>query len=127
MHSNDQIVLSGGTNVFGHGVDITPGSSGVAGGALTLQDLGSTALSIGDMFTIVLQMGTAQTVGTFDGLPEGATVSAGNNTYEIHYHGGTSMEDIFLEVVSPVPEPGTWAGALLAAGFAGYQFSVTRR
>lgn len=125
--TNDQIVLTGGTNPFGHGVDITSGSGGAATGALTLRDLGSTALAIGQTFTIVMQTGSSATVGSFDGLPEGADINVGSNTYAIHYHGGASMEDIFLEVVSPVPEPSTWVAAVLTAAVIGQRLLVKGR
>lgn len=126
-HTNDQILLTGGTNAFGHGADITPGINGGRGGALTLRDLGSAILPVGDTFTIVRQMGSAETFGNFDGLPEGATITAGNNSYEIHYHGGLSLEDIFLEVITPIPEPSTWGAAALALIAIGHSLSINWR
>src|SRR5262249_736208 len=76
-------------------------------------DLGSSTLSVvphftpspGDTFNIVSNDGGSAVTGTFNGLPEGASFSAGGFTFGITYVGG-SGNDVNLVaggIVTPSP------------------------
>jgi hypothetical protein len=60
------------------------------GGALNLSV--DHAPAVGDTFTILDNAGTGATQGTFAGLPQGATVTAGGTTFTISYAGGTGND-----------------------------------
>jgi hypothetical protein len=55
--------------------------------------------SIGQVFTIVDMYLDNQLVGTFNGLPEGATFTTGGVRFQISYLGGVSANDVVLTVV----------------------------
>ena len=57
---------------------------------------------IGTVFEIVTNDGTDAVTGTFQGLPQGATVSAGSRNFTISYTGGTG-NDITLTVAKNTP------------------------
>ena len=67
-------------------------------------NLGGSTLSVatgftaapGDRFTIINNDGSDAVVGTFAGLAEGATFTAGSNTFRISYVGGTNNNDVVL-------------------------------
>jgi autotransporter-associated beta strand protein len=61
------------------------GAINITGATLAVQELAGGVLPIGTSLTII-QAGTTLT-GTFAGLAEAATLSAGANTYAIHYQG----------------------------------------
>jgi hypothetical protein len=58
--------------------------------------------SLGDSYLIVDNDGSDPIIGTFAGLPEGATFVLGGRTFQITYVGGTG-NDIVLTVTSVVP------------------------
>ncbi|NUR26139.1 MAG: autotransporter [Catenulispora sp.] len=100
---------------------VTPNAGGAAlnvngplnlAGALTVQP--KDAMTAGERFTLVHTTGPGAT-GTFAGLPEGATVTAGGAKFQITYHGGAG-HDIVLTAqtsasASAVTSATTGAGA----------------
>ncbi|HEX4638781.1 MAG TPA: autotransporter-associated beta strand repeat-containing protein [Chthoniobacterales bacterium] len=92
------------TNVFGT-VSIN--------GATLLVNLGFTP-AIGTTFIIINNDSTDSVAGTFDGLPEGSTVTVNGESFTISYQGGDG-NDVVLTAV--VPEPATLT--LLSTGVAG--------
>lgn len=87
----------------------TTGAISLGSGIATLnyEDLGSTALSSG-VFTF---LSGSSITGNFGGLPEGTLFSVGANQFEINY----TPTNVQLTVV-PIPEPGSIALLLGAAG-----------
>ncbi len=88
--------------------------SGVA--ALVGDDLGSTALGAGTVFTLATTSGGI--TGNFIGYADGSDITIGDNTFQINY--GTLngySNDLTLDVVA-VPEPSSWR--LLILSFAAY-------
>jgi len=75
-------------------------------------------ITVGQQLTIINNDGSDAVVGMFAGLPEGATVTAGGDTFSITYTGGTG-NDVVLTPLTVVPEPSTWIiGALAVAALA---------
>jgi fibronectin-binding autotransporter adhesin len=64
--------------------------------------------SLGHTYTIVDNDGADPVVGTFTGLPEGATINLSANEFKISYVGGTG-NDIVLTVTAAAK---TWTGAV---------------
>ena len=81
-------------------------------------------LQLGDKFFIVLNDGLDSISGTFNGLSNLSTFTAGGDTFLINYAdiGGTGLDvtpnDISLTVVG-IPEPSTWLAGALALGAIG--------
>lgn len=100
---------------------------------LVVNALNPSALQIGQKFDIVLDNGSAPTVGFFSGLPEGSTVTdSAGDTYKISYldngDGGTVPNDVSLTVESlAVPEPSTVASFLAGSSLIGLGMFVRRR
>jgi fibronectin-binding autotransporter adhesin len=65
---------------------------------LSVTDLGKTALAAGTTFAVISNTSAAPITGTFSNLPDGATIIAGNNTYQANYEGGDG-NDLTLTVV----------------------------
>ncbi len=59
----------------------------------------------GSTFTIVNNSGTDPVVGTFAGLPEGATFTAGSTTFQISYVGGTGNDVVLTALTGATPTP----------------------
>ncbi len=78
--------------VIANGVTIRVGTM------LQLADNGHTALPPGSVFTIINNTGGAAISGTFSNLPDGATITTGNNTFQANYEGGDG-NDLTLAVV----------------------------
>lgn len=55
--------------------------------------------AIGSQFIIINETGEGFATGTFNGLPEGATVTSGNTTYQITYRGGDG-NDVVLTTLT---------------------------
>jgi autotransporter-associated beta strand protein len=85
--------------------------------SVTLGYATSSLVSAGDPFEFVIieNHGTDPVIGTFAGLPEGATLDVGGTMLTISYAGGTEQNDVVLTGPRPVPTMGTWAWLLLAA------------
>jgi acetyl esterase/lipase len=77
------------------------------GGRLNTSSLNG-APSPGEQFTIIDNDGTDPVNGTFDGLPEGATLSVGASSYTITYHGGDGNDVVLL----PAHIAKAWTGAV---------------
>ena len=85
-------------------------ASGFSLGSVTLSlaDLGSTTLGLGQTFTIMDGTGTSIT-GTFTGLSEGSFITVGSNVFQISYLADSGKDVTLTTVASAVPEPATWA------------------
>ena len=99
----DELFVSGGTTL----------GSGVA--QLTVQDLGSTVLLPGTIFTIIDNTPSATMSGFFNGLPDGASFLSGLNTFQIDYDAGANSNDVKL-TVAPEPSSTLLLAATLALG-----------
>jgi fibronectin-binding autotransporter adhesin len=76
-------------------------SNGVTinGAALfSLADSGDTTLASGTVLTVISNTAVAPIAGTFSNLPDGSTITAGNNTFQANYEGGDG-NDLTLTVV----------------------------
>jgi autotransporter-associated beta strand protein len=83
-------------------------------GTLSANVLSDEILSAGQVFILATSTGIT---GTFTGIGDGTDLQFGDNSYQINYGdlpGYTN--DLTLETVAVVPEPGTWA--MLFAGAA---------
>jgi autotransporter-associated beta strand protein len=90
-------------------------SNGMA--LLEASDLGSAALAVGTVFTIIDNTSMSATMGFFSGLPDGSKFNVGANTYQINYDVGSDMNDVTLTVVPfEVPEARTWIWAMSMLG-----------
>ena len=86
------------------------GTVTLGGAALSLPASGLTPIA-GTSFTIIANDGADAVVGTFAGLPEGATVVGSGIVFHISYIGGTG-NDVVL--TATVPALRTWTGAVSA-------------
>lgn len=85
------------------------------------------APSVGTSFNIINNDFTDAVSGTFAGLSEGATITAGGDLLKVSYVGGDG-NDVVLSVTATaaaVPEPGTWV--LLTTGVMFFFFMPKRR
>jgi T5SS/PEP-CTERM-associated repeat protein/autotransporter-associated beta strand protein len=107
----------------------------VTGGAV---DLGGSTLSaslgnppgLTDNWFIIVNRGSGPVIGTFDGLPQGASFPLGSTTAYISYTGDFATglpyggNDVMISMqVTPVPEP----GAVLGVAAAGLVLAALRR
>lgn len=76
----------------------------------------------GAVFTLIKNDGTDPVVGTFAGLPEGATLQAGNAIFKISYKGGTGNDVVLTQIATVTRFLISAAPALVAAGS---PFSIT--
>jgi fibronectin-binding autotransporter adhesin len=83
------------------------GTVTIAAGAGLYPNLGFTPVN-GQSFVVIDNDGTDPVTGTFDGLPEGGTVTLNASTFKITYIGGTG-NDIVLQVMAAAK---TWTGAV---------------
>ena len=96
------------------------GAVGLGNATLSL-GLGFTPVT-GDVFTIINNDGTDQVTGTFNGLAEGATLTAGGLAFTISYQNGDGNDVVLTSVV---PEPATWV--FLSAGAGLIALNLRRR
>ncbi len=75
---------------------ITVTNTAAIGGQLNLDLRNGFAPSLGEAFTLINNQGSAPINGTFDGLPEGATVRSGPYGFTITYAGGASGNSVVL-------------------------------
>jgi hypothetical protein len=73
------------------------------GGALSVSP--GTAIPLGTQFRIIDNDGTDPVAGTFNGLPEGATVTASGQDFVITYHGGTGNDVVLTRGTAPAAAP----------------------
>jgi hypothetical protein len=78
--------------VAAHGVTIASGAK------VTLTDVRASTLPTGTIFTLIDNTVATPIGGTFSNLPDGATITAGANTYQASYEGGDG-NDLTLTVV----------------------------
>ena len=96
------------------------GTVNVAGANLSVSLLNGFHPSVGDKFTILANDGSDAIGGTFAGLAQGATFSAGGDRFQISYIGGDG-NDIVLTAIAPtinlvgtaVQDPSHLSGVLL--------------
>jgi autotransporter-associated beta strand protein len=69
-----------------------------AGALFTPLELHPGTLSAGMFFTVINNTGTAAVTGAFSNLPDGSTITIGNNTFQADYEGGDG-NDLALTVV----------------------------
>ena len=100
----DKLIVSSGTDL------------GTGTAQLSVQDFGFTPLLPGTAFTIIDNVSGPMS-GFFNGLPEGASVTAGANTFRINYSAGSGANDVLLTVV-PEPASALLLTAALALGSA---------
>jgi hypothetical protein len=110
--SYDQLQVVGTVNLNGATLNLQPGF----------------AATVGNAFLILVNDGTDAITGTFAGLPEGATFSAGGQYFSISYQAGTG-NDVVLTRVNP---PGQLSsvvplgpGAIQLKGIGGSNFTYT--
>jgi hypothetical protein len=78
----------------GTGYDELTSTGTVNLGGATLSVGFGASFPVGTQFTLIAS--AAPVVGTFAGLPEGATISNGGEQYVLTYHGGASGHDVVL-------------------------------
>src|SRR5207302_10197245 len=71
----------------------------IRGAQITLLDLGTSVLPPGTLFIVVDNTAATPTSGAFSNLADGATITAGNNTFQANYEGGDG-NNLTLTVVS---------------------------
>ncbi len=123
--SNLAIVINGAAvdtqlrqlNVVGK-IDVT-GADLVISGPYTPLDT--------DSFTIVVNDGTDPIIGTFNALPEGATVNVNGRNKRITYVGGTGNDVVLLDIISPTISgtTPTLTGSTLPAGTTSLQVTFS--
>ena len=87
--SDLNIELNGTNPGTGHDqMNVTAGPVSIGGANLVLSALGGYTPASGNQFTIINNQGAGAVIGTFAGLPGGATVSDGTSNYTISYTGG---------------------------------------
>lgn len=69
----------------------------------TLTLLTWTAGALGNQHVLIDNDGVDAVSGTFNGLPEGATVTVGLNQYTISYQGGTGNDVVLTQTATPPP------------------------
>jgi autotransporter-associated beta strand protein len=57
--------------------------------------------SLGSSFTIIDNTSNQSVSGTFNGLPQGATITVGGVTFEVIYNGGANANSVVLSEVDP--------------------------
>ena len=77
---------------------VTNGVS-VQGARLLVQDLGTTTLPSGTVFTMINNTAATPIEGTFSRLSDGASIKIGNNIFQANYEGGDG-NDLTLTVIS---------------------------
>ena len=93
------VVMNGATAGAGYSQLNVNGSVNLGGGALDAS-LGFTPAN-GEQFTIIKS--TAPIVGTFAGLPEGASLTIGNTAFTISYHGGNGDDVVLTQATASAP------------------------
>ncbi len=113
---NGDALLTGGASVFvsainsfGPGELSVTGRVTIAGCSLAFQP-GSTQITRPSV--IIRNDGSDPVLGTFDGLPEGATLTNGNLRYVVSYAGGDG-NDVTL---APIVDPAQFIGTTLTDG-----------
>ena len=140
---NGMLTFTSGTSVLeadiaganaGTGYDqVRVGGNLTLAGTLTLTTGAGFTPSLFEKFYLIDLTGTGTVSGTFDGLPNLATVTdSAGNVYRINYFdhdpadaSNLLFDDVSLTATSVVPEPGTWT--LLGLGITGLCGLALRR
>jgi len=69
-----------------------------SGATVAIGDLGTATLPAGTSFTLINNTSLMPISGTFSNLPDGSTITVGNNTFQANYEGGDG-NDLTLTVV----------------------------
>lgn len=69
-----------------------------SGATFSFVDLGNTALPPGTVFTVIKKRSPRGFIRTFGNLPDGSTFTAGSNTFQASYEGGSNGRDLTLTV-----------------------------
>ena len=88
------------------------GTNTLANATLTVVPVFTTPVAVGQQFVILNNDLTDPVVGTFNGLPEGSTFTAGNYKFSISYVGGTG-NDVLLTLKTV---PGAAVSSAVTAG-----------
>ena len=94
--------LNGPTAGAGYSQLDVSGPVNLGGGTGLDVSLGFTPAN-GEQFTIIKS--TAPIVGTFDGIPEGASLTIGNTPFTISYHGGDGDDVVLTQANAVVAAP----------------------
>ena len=70
----------------------------IRGAQIVFDEVGNTELPPGTEFTVMRSTSSRPISGTFANLPDGGSVTVGNNTYQANYEGGDG-NDLTLTVV----------------------------
>jgi len=81
----DQLQVAGGVNLNGASLNLRP----------------NYAVTVGTAFLILVNDGSDPIVGTFAGLPEGATFQSGGQYFSISYKAGSGHNDVVATRVNP--------------------------
>jgi len=94
--------IGGTTPGTGHDQIAVTGTVTLSSPTLTL--LTWTAGGLGHQHVLIANDGADAVTGTFNGLPEGATITVGLNQYTISYQGGTGNDVVLTQTATP-PAP----------------------
>jgi autotransporter-associated beta strand protein len=106
--STNDLTLAGITyaadvNPGGNDILAVTGAVNLTGGSLTL--FATPGTTTGQAFTLIANDGADAVVGTFAGLPEGATLTAGGRTFTITYVGGSGNDVVLTDTGAATPPP----------------------
>ena len=90
-----------GTGYDQHNVTGTMDLDSDSGGGATLVLTLAFTPTVGDSFVIVANDGTDPIQGTFDGLPEGSTLTVGSQQFQITYAGGPGGNEVVVTCKAP--------------------------
>jgi fibronectin-binding autotransporter adhesin len=126
----DQIVVGAATDTTGN--DVVLGST--TGPTLDVSLYSGYSIKAGDQFMIINNLSKTAVLGTFAGLPEGATFKVGTGVFKISYVGGDGNDVVLTAVTAPTApnsgfafvsaHPGATLGITVAA--AGFIFALAK-
>jgi autotransporter-associated beta strand protein len=95
--------IAGSTPGVGHDQIVVNGVVTLNNVTLNVSATGAGAL--GNQYVLIVNDGADAVSGTFNGLPEGATVTSGLVQFTISYHGGTGNDVVLTQTgVPPLPQ-----------------------
>jgi hypothetical protein len=94
-----QVELNGASPAAGYDQINARGNVRLTG--LTLQGTLGFASSVGQQFTIISNDGADAVVGTFEGLPQNASLYIGGEQFTIGYTGGTGNDVVLTRIPTP--------------------------
>jgi hypothetical protein len=115
MNSSSTFAVSLDGTTAGTGYDQLAVNGAVSLGSAALAPTLGFSPTLGQVFTIILNLGGGAVSGTFAGLPEGSVFSVGGVPMKISYVGG-SGDDVTLTVVQATPTITTIPGGTVAVG-----------